>query len=119
MNIGDLNIQDAGSIPMTINTGLSIHPEITTFSSLLVGIDHVDIASSFTQDQDVAKRLRYGAELQLFDNKMAELSLRAGMYQAARPFEADVRLATFLISGTMFSEEVGAIPVRTKTLATS
>jgi len=108
MNIGDLDFKDAGTLPMTINTGIAVHPQITTIRSLLVGIDYVDIANSYTQDKDMMKRLRFGTELQLFDKKMAELSLRAGIYQGYPTFGADVRLATFLISGTMYSEEVGA-----------
>jgi hypothetical protein len=108
MNIGDLDFKDAGILPMTINTGIAIHPQITTFRSLLVGVDYIDIANSYTQDKDMAKRLRFGTELQFFDNKMAEISLRAGMYQGYPTFGADLRLATFLVSGTMYSEEVGA-----------
>lgn len=108
MNIGDLDFKDAGTIPMTINTGISVNPRITTFRSLLVGVDYVDIANNYTQDKDMAKRLRYGAELQLFDESMVELSLRAGMYEGYPTFGADLRLATFLFSGTVYSEEVGA-----------
>jgi hypothetical protein len=108
MNIGDLDFKDAGTLPMTINAGIAVNPRITTFRSLLLGLDYVDITNNFTQDTDMAKRLRFGAELQLFDREYVEFALRAGMYQGYPTFGADLRLATFLFSGTMYSEEVGA-----------
>jgi hypothetical protein len=108
MNIGDLDFKDAGTLPMTVNAGIAVNPRITTFRSLLLGLDYVDITNNFTQDTDMAKRLRFGAELQLFDREYVEFALRAGMYQGYPTFGADLRLATFLFSGTMYSEEVGA-----------
>jgi len=108
LNIGDLDFQDAGSIPMTVNAGVAVNPRIDRFRSLLIGLDYVDITNGFTQDTDMAKRLRFGAELQLFDREYIELALRAGMYQGYPTFGADLRLATFLFSGTVYSEEVGA-----------
>jgi hypothetical protein len=108
MNIGDLDFKDAGTLPMTFNAGIAVNPRITTFRSWLIGLDYVDIANNFTQDTDAAKRIRFGTELQLFDTNSVELSLRAGMYQGYPTFGADLRLLTFLFSGTMYSEEVGA-----------
>jgi hypothetical protein len=108
LNIGDLDFKDAGVIPMTVNAGIAINPRITTFRSWLIGLDYVDIASNFEQDSDMAKRLRFGTELQLFDTTAVEFALRAGMYQGYPTFGADLRLLTFLFSGTMYSEEVGA-----------
>jgi hypothetical protein len=108
LNIGDLDFQDAGSIPMTYNAGVAVNPRIDSFRSLLIGLDYVDITNNYTQDTDMAKRLRFGAELQLFDREFIELALRAGIYQGYPTFGADLRLATFLFSGTVYSEEVGA-----------
>lgn len=108
MNIGDLDFKDAGKIPMTVNAGFAINPKLTQFRSLLIGVDYVDIANSYTQDKDMAKRLRYGAELQLFDKEYIELAVRAGMYEGYPTFGADLRVLTFLFSYAMYSEEVGA-----------
>ena len=67
MNIGDLDFGAAGKIPQSVNVGIAINPTISTFRSLTVGVDYVDVLNNFKQDKDMAKRLRYGAELQLFD----------------------------------------------------
>lgn len=108
LNIGDLDFQAAGRIPMTVNAGLAVNPQITTFRSLLIGLDYVDITNNYSQDKDMLKRVRFGAELQLFDVLPVEMSLRTGVYQGYPTFGVDLRLLTFLFSGTMYSEEVGA-----------
>lgn len=108
MNIGDLDFKEAGKIPMTVNAGLAVNPKISAFRSLLIGVDYVDITNNFSQDKDMAKRLRYGAELQLFDITPIELALRVGMYEGYPTFGADIRVLTFLFSYAMYSEEVGA-----------
>ncbi|MDA8100836.1 MAG: hypothetical protein M0042_14560, partial [Nitrospiraceae bacterium] len=108
LNIGDLDFGDAGKIPMTVNVGVSANPRIPFFRSLILGLDYVDVLNNFDQDKDKMKRLRYGAELQLFDVWPAEVSVRVGMYEGYPTFGADVRLLTFLVSYTLYSEEVGA-----------
>lgn len=108
MNIGDLDFKDAGKIPMTINAGIAVNPQISTFRSLLLGVDYVDITNNFEQDQDRMKRLRYGAELQLFDITPVELAVRAGMYEGYPTFGADVRLAIFTLTYAYYTEELGA-----------
>jgi len=108
MNIGDLDFQDAGTIPMTVNAGFSIHPKIDAFRSLLLAVDYVDIANNYPQDTDMAKRLRYGAELQLFDRTAFELALRAGMYEGYPTMGVDFRFSVIALSYTFYSEEVGA-----------
>jgi hypothetical protein len=108
MNIGDLDMKDAGTIPMTINAGFAIHPKIDAFRSLLFAIDYVDIADNYTQDTDAAKRLRYGAELQLFDRTAFELAVRAGMYEGYPTAGLNLRFSIIALSYTFYSEEVGA-----------
>lgn len=114
MNIGDLNFKEAGKVPMTINTGVAVNPNVAWARSLLIGIDYVDLMNSYAQDSDMVKRIRCGAELQLFDIMPAELSLRLGLYEGYPTFGADVRLLTFLLSYTMYSEEVGAYAGQSK-----
>lgn len=108
MNIGDLDFKAAGVLPQTINAGLAVNPKISTFRSLILGIDYVDITENYTQDKDMAKRIRYGGELQLFDITPVEIAIRAGMYQNSPTFGLDLRLLTFLLSYTRYTEEVGA-----------
>ena len=108
MNIGDLDFKAAGSIPMTVNAGFAINPAISSIRSLVVGIDYVDVLNNFSQDKDMAKRIRFGTELQLFDINTAEVSLRAGVYESYPTLGLDLRVLTFLFSYTMYSEEIGA-----------
>ncbi len=108
MNIGDLDFGNAGKIPQTVNAGIAINPTIPMFRSLTVALDYIDVFNNFKEDKDMAKRLRYGAEIQLFDIWPAELSLRAGMYENSPTFGADLRLLVFDISYVMYTEEVGA-----------
>lgn len=108
MNIGDLDMKDAGTIPMTVNAGFSIRPKIETFRSLLFAVDYVDIANGYEQDSDAAKRLRYGAELQLFDQTAFELALRAGMYEGYPTAGLNLRVSIISLSYTFYSEETGA-----------
>ncbi len=108
MNIGDLDFGGAGTIPMTVNAGVSVNPRIPVFRSLLLGADLVDITKEFEQDRDLAKRLRYGAELQLFDRMLLELALRAGMYQGYPTFGAELRTLILSVSYAMYGEEIGA-----------
>ena len=108
MNIGGLSFGSAGKIPQTINAGISINPSISWSRSLIVGLDYVDILNSYQQDTDMAKRIRYGAELQLFDIWPVEMALRAGMYQGAPTLGFDFRLTIISISYAMYTEEIGA-----------
>lgn len=108
MNIGDMKFGDAGSIPQTVNLGIAINPSLSMFRSLTVGADYVDVLNNYKQDKDMAKRLRYGAELQLFDIWPAELALRAGMYENSPTFGFDLRVLFITASYAMYTEEVGA-----------
>ncbi len=108
MNIGGLHFGEAGSIPMTVNAGISINPTFSPFRSLIVGIDYIDVLNNYKQDKDMAKRLRFGAELQLFDIWPAELALRLGMYANSPTFGFDVRLLFITASYAMYTEEIGA-----------
>jgi hypothetical protein len=114
MNIGDLDFGRAGKIPQTVNVGFAINPTITTFRSLTVAVDYIDVLNNFKQDKDMAKRLRCGAELQLFDIWSSEMTLRAGMYEGAPTLGADLRLLIFMFSYSLYTEELGAYPGQDK-----
>ncbi len=108
MNIGDLKFAEAGTIPMTVNAGISVNPQISWFRSLILGADYVDILNNYEQDKDMMKRLRLGGELQLFDVLPIEMAIRAGLYQGNPTFGADLRLFFMTLSYAMYTEEVGA-----------
>ena len=110
MNVGDMKFGNAGKMPQTVNTGLAINPTIPVFRSLTLAVDYVDVLNNYKQDKDVAKRLRYGAELQLFDVMPIEMTLRAGMYEGTPTFGADLRLLVFTLSYVQYTEELGAYP---------
>lgn len=107
MNIGDLDFGDAGEIPMTVNAGISVNPEIPVFRSLIVGADYVDIFKNYEEDDDMGKRIRLGGELQLFDKLLTEMTVRAGLYQGYPTYGADLRLLIVKLSYVAYTEEVG------------
>jgi hypothetical protein len=108
LNIGGLHFGRAGSIPMSVNTGFAINPSISWSRSLIVGVDYIDVLNNYKQDKDMEKRLRYGAELQLFDIWPVEMALRAGMYEGSPTLGADFRLLFLNLSYAMYTEQVGA-----------
>jgi hypothetical protein len=108
MNIGDLKFGDAGKLPMTVNLGIAVNPEIPVFDSLIVGLDYVDLFNNYEEDKDIGKRLRFGGELYLIDRKLLSLGLRAGLYQGYPTFGADLRFLLFTLSYVTYAEEVGA-----------
>jgi hypothetical protein len=108
MNIGDLKFGDAGKLPMTVNLGVAVNPEIPVFDSLIVGLDYVDLFNNYEEDKDIGKRLRFGGELYLIDRKLLSLGLRAGLYQGYPTFGADLRFLLFTLSYVTYAEEVGA-----------
>jgi len=83
MNIGDLDFKAAGVLPQTINAGLAINPKISTF-----GPSHrcrlCRHYNNYTQDTDMAKRIRFGGELQLFEITPVEIAIRA-VYTRTHP----------------------------------
>ena len=108
LNVGNMNFGAAGTLPQTVNVGFAINPDISWSRSLTVAADYVDVLNNFNQDKDKAKRLRYGAELQLFDILPAEIALRAGMYENSPTLGLDLRLLFVTISYAMYTEELGA-----------
>jgi len=108
MDIGDLKFGDAGKIPMTVNLGVAINPEIPLLGSFLVGLDYVDLFNNYKEDKDIGKRLRFGGELYLINRKLLSLGIRAGLYQGYPTFGADLRFLLFTVSYVTYAEEVGA-----------
>jgi len=108
LNIGNLDFGKAGQIPQSLNVGIAINPTSSMYRSLIIAMDYVDVLNNFKEDQDRIKRLRVGAELQLFDVWASEMTMRAGMYEGYPTLGVDVRLLIFKISYAMYTEEIGA-----------
>lgn len=108
LNIGDLDFGDAGVIPMTVNVGVAVRPDIYYFHALTVGLDYVDVLNNFEEDDDPGKRLRLGGELVIFDNAATALAVRSGLYQGYATFGAEIRLAVVTLSYLTYAEELGA-----------
>jgi len=108
LNFGGLDFGPAGKLPQTINVGFAINPTISWARSLTVAADYIDVTYNFDQDKDMAKRIRYGAELQLFDVLPGEMAVRAGMYNNSPTLGFDVRFLIFTLSYAMYTEELGA-----------
>ncbi len=108
LNIGDLDFGNAGKLPMTVNLGTSINPEIPIFGPLTIGLDYVDLFNGYDQDSDIGKRIRLGGELQLFDKKLASMAVRLGLYQGYPTAGVDLELFIITLSYVTYAEEVGA-----------
>lgn len=108
MNLGDTDFDQAGEIPMTLNVGIAVHPEIRIFRSLTLAADYVDIMNAYNQDNDMGKRLRIGGELQLIDKLPFAAAVRAGLYEGYPTFGLDLRLLIINLSYVNYIEEVGA-----------
>jgi hypothetical protein len=108
MNIGNMTFGDAGTLPQSVNAGVAVTPSIPMFRSLTLAADYIDVLNNFKQDKDVGKRLRYGAELQLFDIVPFAATIRAGMYEQSPTLGCDLRLFLVTVSYAMYTEEIGA-----------
>jgi hypothetical protein len=108
MDIGDTDFGTAGEIPMTFNLGVSASAEVPVIKSVTVGLDYVDMFNNFEEDDDFGKRLRMGAEFNLYDGNWIGLTLRTGLYQGYGTLGADVRVSVVNISYVTYAEEIGA-----------
>jgi hypothetical protein len=108
LNIGDMDFGDAGKMPMTVNLGFSIRPEISYFTSVVIALDYIDMFNNFDQDSDIGKRIRLGGEIGLIDKKAIGVKLRTGLYEGYATFGADLRLTVITLSYVTYAEEVGA-----------
>ena len=110
MSIGSPEFGTYGSMPTTVNVGLSIEPEIPVFQNWVFAMDYIDLFKAYKDeyDGDVAKRIRLGGHVSLFDNQWVEAGLSLGMYNTSYTFGAELRLGIFDIAYATFAEEIGA-----------
>lgn len=108
LNIGGMDFGDAGEVPMSLNAGISIRPELPILGDVILGADLVDITGEFDEDSDIGKRLRIGAETSPVDTSLATIAVRAGVYQGYGTFGADLRFTVVTVSYNTYAEELGA-----------
>ena len=107
MDIGGTDFGAAGSIPMTVNVGVSATGHFDPFETLTVGFDYVDLQNNYEGD-DWGKRLRIGGELVLKDTKAYSAALRAGLYQGYVSYGVEYRTHDVKLTYTSYAEELGA-----------
>ena len=126
LNIGSMGMDDQyGQQPLTVNLGAAIHPEVSFLSSLVVGVDYVDlfnanqvrtysynsnneaIAYTDNTDSDFMKRLRLGVGAGLIDTTYFTANLNLGMYQSSYTAGLDMALTVVKLNFATYEEEVG------------
>lgn len=110
MSIGSPEFGQYGTMPMTINVGLSIEPEIPVFENWVFAMDYIDLFQGYADeyDGDAAKRIRLGGHVSLFDNSWVEAGLSLGMYNAQYTWGAEFRLGIFDLAYATYAEAIGA-----------
>ncbi len=102
-NLADLDFQEIGKIPSTINAAVAINPDLwilgTTFA-----LEWDDVGNRLGNDTDQAKRLHAGAELRL----PKILSLRGGINQGYLTAGVTLNLWLLQLAYATYAEEVGA-----------
>jgi hypothetical protein len=105
LDITDLDFAEGGKIPMRLNVGLSISPELELFSSFLVALDYEDVTNAFPEDDSTWKRVHIGAEVGLLKN---HLFLRGGINQGYPAVGVDINIWLIKLGYAYYTEEVGA-----------
>ncbi|RFA29827.1 hypothetical protein CAI21_08290 [Alkalilimnicola ehrlichii] len=108
LNVGDMDFGDAGVMPMTANIGAAIHPEVPYIAGLTLALDYVDIFNGYEQDKDRLKRLHLGAEAMIWQNRLTDFAVRAGLHQGHLTAGVEMRLAAISFGLMTYAEEVGA-----------
>ncbi len=110
LNVGGLNFGGAGTVPGTLNLGVALkrHTDSSFLGGLTLAFDVVDVTGNYKQDRDLGKRLRAGAELEVWRGKLTGFTLRLGSYQGYWTAGAELRLLLLRIVATTYAEEVGA-----------
>ncbi|MEA3513766.1 MAG: hypothetical protein U9R37_09215 [Campylobacterota bacterium] len=111
LNIGGIGEENGVYIPMTLNLGASYSNRTDgewLFNQYRLSVDYIDVANAYDTDTDPMKRLRAGAEINIFDGWLSTLALRAGVYQASPTYGFDFRFSVLKIAYSQYTEELGA-----------
>ncbi|TEW52995.1 hypothetical protein [Psychromonas algicola] len=125
LNIGDLDFDESyGSLPMTVNIGASIEPNIPYIKKTTVALDYVDVlnanqtrlydlgdgdTATYTdiEDTDVVKRVRFGVSTLLYENSWSTFELAGGVYQGAYTAGMTFTALIFKVGFTTYQEQLG------------
>lgn len=111
-NIGGIDMGAYyASIPQTVNLGIALQPQVPIIEDVQIAIDYIDLFNGYDAvglDANFMKKLRLGASASVLRNFLIELTVSAGMYNAAPTFGAQLRLAILEVNFAMFTEETGA-----------
>ena len=110
LNIGDLDFDEAGKVPGTLNVGFAFKKErnSTFLKELVFALDIADITKNYEEDGDIGKRLRVGMGLTVWSGRWSDFILRVGSYQGYWTGGIEFRLGIARIVATSYAEEVGA-----------
>ncbi|MBI5016757.1 MAG: hypothetical protein HZB55_14890 [Deltaproteobacteria bacterium] len=103
-NIGDVDLEDAGVLPQQVNLGASVMQSFSSWLTLIGAADWVDVTSNVGADDDVYKRLHFGAEVRLWQL----LALRAGLYQGYGTLGASLDLWSVKLDYATYAAELGS-----------
>ena len=102
-NVPEMDMGDAKPLETQANFGLAAKKGFAGFD-LVAAIDYMDLSNSHDEDEDIAKRLHMGAEVQL----PKILSVRAGLNQGYYTAGATVDFKAIRLDVATYGEEVGA-----------
>jgi len=123
MNLGNLDFDNYGSQPTTVNMGLSISPELPKVDSFTFAIDLVDITNAQQArvynatkekyedadiDFDFVQHLRMGVNVGIIDNKWVLASASLGLYQGSITAGVDLQLAGVKLQFATYEEQLGS-----------
>ena len=118
LNIGGTDLGLYGAIPMTVNIGIALHPEIPFLDEWAFTVDYVDVLNAYNADfngdgileydTSWTKRLRMGAKATLFHNAYVQVDGSTGLYNLAFTAGLEVRLTVLTFAFSTFAEEIGA-----------
>jgi hypothetical protein len=102
-NLPEMDMGDAKPLETQANFGLAAKKTFTRFV-LVAALDYMDLSNSHDADEDMAKRIHMGAEVQL----PKILSVRAGFNQGYYTAGATVDFRAVRFDVATYGEEVGA-----------
>ena len=102
-NVPEMDMGDAKPLETQANLGLAAKKAFAGFD-LIAALDYMDLSNSHDEDDDMAKRIHMGAEIQL----PAILSVRAGLNQGYYTAGATIDFKAVRFDVATYGEEVGA-----------
>lgn len=102
LNVGDVDLGDAGVLPQQLNVGVSLAHDFS-WVKITGAADILDITKDAGFDEDMNKRLHMGLEA-----KTKYLALRTGLYQGYGSFGATIDLRLLKLDYANYAEEISS-----------